>query len=166
VPVRLQASDCVAYATGIAIAGNNGTQEQDSVHARHACVMSGSQPRAFLWPADRLKVTLASGYYTARLAVSCSLFRDSYESITYGGKTMLHWCEREVKWASDWLLKTYIPGAGTPVGKWGPKDQFVAMVSIDDNALILHMRSACMLKQASHMLFSASGADIAYAERS
>jgi hypothetical protein len=85
---------------------------------------------SLFWPADRLKVTLASGYYTARLAVSCSLFRDAYESVTYGGKTMLHWCEREVKWASDWLLKTYVPGAGTPVGKWGPKDQFVAMVSI------------------------------------
>jgi hypothetical protein len=113
---------------------------------------AGLQIRAFLWPADRLKVTLASGYYTARLAVSCSLFRDAYASATYDTKTMLHWCEREVRWASDWLLKTYIPGAGTPVGKWGPKDQFVAMVSIAESIIILRMRWGSNLLQATHAL--------------
>ena len=78
--------------------------------------------------ADRLKVTLASGYYTARLAMSCSLFRDAYKNITYDSKSMLHWCEREVRWASEWLLKTYLPGNGTALGKWGTGDKFVAMV--------------------------------------
>lgn len=62
--------------------------------------------------------------------MSCSLFRDAYKNITYDGKSMLHWCEREVGWATDWLLKTYVPGNGTQVGKWGANDKFVAMVRI------------------------------------
>ena len=77
---------------------------------------------------DRLKVSLASGHYTARLAMSCSLFRDAYSNMTYGNKSMLHWCEREGRWASDWLLKTYLPGNGTALGEWGTDDRFVAMV--------------------------------------
>jgi hypothetical protein len=102
--------------------------------------------------ADRLKVTLASGYYTARLAVSCSLFRDAYKSVTYANNTMLHWCEREVRWASNWLLKTYIPGNGTQVGKWGPQDKFVAMVSSTGIAVMFHVHLGCVLEQAQHMI--------------
>ncbi|NJR43617.1 MAG: hypothetical protein HC767_14180 [Akkermansiaceae bacterium] len=73
-------------------------------------------------------MTLASGYYTARLALSCSLFHDAYKNMTYDSNNMLHWCEREVRWGADWLLKAYVPGIGAQVGKWGAKDKFVAMV--------------------------------------
>lgn len=60
--------------------------------------------------------------------MSCSLFRDAYKNMTYQSMDMLHWCEREVRWGADWLLKTYVPGNGTQVGKWGAQDKFVAMV--------------------------------------
>jgi hypothetical protein len=80
--------------------------------------------------ADRLKVTQASAYALSRMAISCTLFRQAYEQLTYDGQSMLHWCQREARWGADWLLRTHVLGRGRTAAPsaWDPTDKFVAMV--------------------------------------
>jgi hypothetical protein len=99
--------------------------------------------------ADRLKVTLATGYFISRLAFSCLLQHDTYAQVSYQGKSMLHWCMREVNWGTRWLLKTHAFSGAQRPDTWGAKDKFVVQVRhqccfalVLQNALILCPKSA------------------------
>jgi hypothetical protein len=78
--------------------------------------------------ADRLKITLASSYAIARLALSCTTLKNTYATLTYGGKSMLHWCKREVAWGAKYLLKTHQYSGSERPAVWGSGDKFVVMV--------------------------------------
>ena len=74
-----------------------------------------------------------SSYFLARLAWTCLYQRKAWSSaaFAYGGKPMMHWCKREVKFAADWVMKAHVQnGKIAPYPrsrKWGANDQFVAM---------------------------------------
>jgi hypothetical protein len=64
----------------------------------------------------------------ARVAWSCLYFHDVWAGITFQGKSMLHWCTREVEWSTRWLLKTYVPKSGKRDGSWHSGDKYVIML--------------------------------------
>lgn len=79
--------------------------------------------------ADRLKITLASGFALSRLAFSCLYHADVYSQHNYKGRNMMYWCKREVRWGAEYLLKTHVTkgGAGSKETFDGD-DKFVIMV--------------------------------------
>ena len=54
-------------------------------------------------------------------------------------------CEREVKWAADYLLKLYVPSSASSAtaGKWGDGDSFVVQVNL--SVCCMQLSRACML---------------------
>ena len=88
--------------------------------------------------ADRLKISLASGYALARLAFSCLYWADTYNQVMFEGKSMMYWCKREVVWGADWLLKTHI--SKNPKDVWQWNDKFAVMVR---RCHILSVRLSC-----------------------
>jgi hypothetical protein len=78
--------------------------------------------------ADRLKVTLAEGYFASRIAWSCLYQQKVYSSMQYHDKDMLFWCKREVKWAAESLLKAHQYQGGSRPDKWNDGDQMVVQV--------------------------------------
>jgi hypothetical protein len=45
---------------------------------------------------------------------------------------MFHWCKREVRWATDWIMKAHVVNGQIAQyprpNTWGPTDQFVVKV--------------------------------------
>lgn len=77
---------------------------------------------------DHLKVTMPTGYVTARLAWICQYYRPTLSKLyfsgdgttsfgsagsrknedLFGAKSAYEWCKREVLWGASWLRKATI----------------------------------------------------------
>jgi hypothetical protein len=56
------------------------------------------------------------------------LQHDMYAQLSFQGKSMLHWCQREVDWGVRYLLKTHIFSGSKRPDTWGPEDKLVVQV--------------------------------------